>query len=344
MAAIPKTGREIRLGARPDGMPKESDFELVETPIAEPADGEILVRNVYMSVDPYMRGRMNDVRSYVPPFAIGETLQGGAVGQVVLSRSSRFSVGDCVSGMLGWREYYLSDGSGLGAVDPRLAPLSAYLGALGMPGLTAYVGLLDLGQPKQGETVFVSTAAGAVGSLVGQLAKLRGCRAVGSTGSEEKVRILLDEFGFDEAFDYKKEEMGAALDRTCPDGIDVYFENVGGEHLAAVLPRMRPFGRIPVCGMISQYNTAPEHLPAGPNLVPLLINRVTMRGFMVSDHFDRLNDFLRDMSGWLSDGKIRTKETVVEGIESAPRAFIGLLEGRNIGKMLVKLGPEPEQT
>jgi NADPH-dependent curcumin reductase CurA len=331
------TNREIRLAARPNGFPKDGDFELAETPIPEPGDGEVLVRNVYMSVDPYMRGRMNDTKSYAPSFQIGEPMQGGAVGQVVESRSDALAPGDWVNGMHGWREYYVADGGSLMKIDPDQAPVSKALGVLGLTGFTAYVGLLDLGSPKEGETVFVSAASGAVGSIVGQIAKLKGCRVIGSAGTSEKVAAARD-FGFDEAFNYKEEAPADALDRLCPDGIDVYFENVGGEHLEAALPRMRLFGRVVLCGLICHYNDT--EMRPGPSLVPALTNRLTIRGFIISDHFDRLPDFLRDVGGWLREGRIRDEETVVEGIENAPAAFMGLLNGQNRGKMLVKVGPD----
>jgi NADPH-dependent curcumin reductase CurA len=329
--------REIRLAARPSGFPKDSDFELAETPIPEPADGEILVRNVYMSVDPYMRGRMNDTKSYVPSFQIGQPLQGGAVGQVLESRNEAVSAGDWVNTMLGWREYYVADGSSVMKIDPDLAPVSKALGVLGLTGWTAYVGLLDLCQPQEGETVFVSACSGAVGSVAGQIAKIKGCRVVGSAGSPEKV-AWVKEIGFDDAFNYKEESPAEALDRLCPEGIDVYFENVGGDHLAAALPRMNTFGRVALCGLISQYNDT--EMRAGPSLVPVVANRLTIRGFIISDHFDRLPDFLRDMGTWVREAKVTDEETVVEGIENAPRAFMGLLRGENRGKMLVKVGPD----
>jgi NADPH-dependent curcumin reductase CurA len=332
-----EVNHEIRLAARPKGFPKDSDFELAETAIPEPADGEVLVRNVYMSVDPYMRGRMNDTRSYVPSFQIGKPLQGGAVGQVVESKSEALAPGDWVNGMFGWREYYVADGGSLMKIDPGQAPVSKALGVLGLTGFTAYVGLLDLGQPKEGETVFVSAASGAVGSIVGQIAKLKGCRVIGSAGSDEKVAAAKD-FGFDDGCNYRDEAPGDALDRLCPDGIDVYFENVGGDHLEAALPRMRLFGRVVLCGLISQYNDT--EVRPGPSLVPALANRLTIRGFIISDHFDRLPDFLRDMSRWLEEGKIKDEETIVDGIENAPAAFMGLLNGQNRGKMLVKVGPD----
>jgi NADPH-dependent curcumin reductase CurA len=329
--------REIRLAARPNGFPKDSDFELAETPIPEPGDGEILVRNVYISVDPYMRSRMSDMKSYAPSFQVGEALQGGAVGQVLESKSDAVKAGEWVNTMLGWREYYTVDGGAVMKIDPEVAPVSKALGVLGLTGWTAYVGLLDLGQPKEGETVFVSAASGAVGSVVGQLAKLKGCRAIGSAGSAEKVEWA-KEIGFDDCFNYKEETPAEALDRLCPDGIDVNFENVGGDHLEAALPRMNTFGRVVLCGMISRYNDT--EMRPGPSLLPVLTNRLTMRGFIISDHFDRLPDFLRDMGAWVRDGKITDQETVVEGIENAPRAFMGLLRGENRGKMLVKVGPD----
>ena len=330
--------REIRLAARPVGFPKESDFELAETPIPAPGDGEILVRNVYISVDPYMRSRMNDTKSYVPSFQIGEPLTGGAVGQVLESKNDAVAAGDWVNTMMGWREYYVADGAAVMKIDPALAPVSKALGVLGLTGWTAYVGLLDLGQPKEGETVFVSAACGAVGSIVGQIAKLKGCRVVGSAGSAEKVAKARSLFGYDEAFNYKEETPAEALDRLCPEGIDVYFENVGGDHLEAALPRMNTFGRIALCGMISHYNDT--QLRPGPSWAPLLTNRLTVRGFIISDHFDRLPDFLREMGAWVREGKINDEETVVEGIETAPGAFMGLLKGENRGKMLVKVGPD----
>ena len=328
--------REIRLAARPVGLPQPQVFALTETAMPAPRDGEVLVRNLYMSVDPYMRGRMNDVKSYTPPFALGEPLEGGAVGRVEQSRHPQFTVGDCVSSNLGWREVFVSDGSNLGRLDAEAAPLTAYLGALGGTGLTAYVGLLDIGKPKPGETVFVSAAAGAVGSLVGQIAKLHGCRVVGSAGSPAKVAFLLNELGFDAAIDYHRENLAEALAGHCPDGIDVYFDNVGGDHLQAALALMNPFGRIPACGMISQYNnTTPA--PGPNNLTQIVRARLTVQGFIISDHLDRRPAFLKDMSAWLRAGTVKGHETIVSGIEQAPAALVGLLQGENIGKMLVKL-------
>ncbi len=333
-------GHEVHLKSRPQGEPTPSNFEWVEVPIPEPTEGQVLVRNHFMSVDPYMRGRMNDVKSYTPPFKLGEALDGGAVGQVIRSRSPELKEGDFVSGMGGWREYHVAPAKHYLRVDPQLAPLQAYLGVLGMPGMTAYVGLLDLGKPASGETVFVSGAAGAVGGLVGQIARLKGCRVVGSAGSDAKVKHLREKLGFDEAFNYKEGPAAKSLARTCPEGIDVYFDNVGGEQLEAAIGQMKDYGRIVMCGAISQYNaTAP--VPGPRNLFQVVSKRLTLRGFIVSDpvHKDRRQDFLRDMSGWLREGKVSLVETVVEGLDKAPEAFIGLLRGDNTGKMVVRLSP-----
>ena len=333
----PTVSREIHLKSRPVGLPRDSDFELVEVPMPTPGAGEVLVCNHYMSVDPYMRGRMYDQPSYVAPFQIGEALDGGCVGQVVQSNHPSLQEGAYVSGRQGWREYYVSDGTGLTPVDPSRVPLQAYLGTIGMPGMTAYVGLLDIGQPKAGETVFVSAAAGAVGSVVCQIAKLQGCRVVGSAGSDAKVQWLQEVAGVDAAFNYKTvDSLVAALGRHCPDGIDVYFENVGGAHLEAALEHMNAYGRIPLCGMISQYN---DPAPGPSNLRVAVRKRLRLQGFIVSDHADRQAQFHADMAQWIAAGNIRWEETIVEGIANAPRAFIGLFTGENIGKMLVKLQP-----
>jgi NADPH-dependent curcumin reductase CurA len=335
-----EVSREIRLAARPVGFPKESDFELVETPLPDPGPGELLVRNLYMSVDPYMRGRMNDVKSYAPPFELGKPLHGAAVGQVLHSTHPALPEGEFVLSEAGWRERFISNGAGLRRVDRKLASLSAYLGVVGMPGLSAYAGLLEIGQPKAGETVFVSGAAGAVGSVVGQIAKIHGCRAIGSVGSDTKIGILTEELGFDGAFNYKTTAPRQALRELAPEGIDVYFDNVGGDHLEAAISAMRPFGRIALCGMISMYN-ATEPPPGPRNLIVAVGKRLTIRGFLVGDHLDRYADFVRDVSGWLREGRLTARETVVEGIENAPNAFIGMLRGENVGKMLVRLAPEP---
>lgn len=332
------SSREIRLASRPAGEPTAENFELatVELDATPPAD-RLLVRNLYMSVDPYMRGRMRDARSYTPPFQIGEALTGGAVGEVIASGHPDFAPGDTVLHHYGWREFASVHGKGATKIDPALAPVQSYLGVLGMPGRTAYVGLLDIGQPKAGETVFVSGAAGAVGSLVCQIAKLKGCRVVGSAGSPAKIDWLRQQAGVDGAVNYREaKSLRRAISGECPDGVDVYFENVGGEHLEATLSLMNDFGRIVVCGMISQYN-ATEPAPGPRNLGLLISRRLKMQGFIVSDHPERADDFYRDMSGWMKEGKIRWEETVVAGLEQAPEAFLGLFHGENLGKMLVKL-------
>jgi NADPH-dependent curcumin reductase CurA len=323
-------------------MPGEADMVLFEVPVRKPGKGEVLVRNLYMSVDPYMRGRMMDRKSYMPPFQVGAVLEGGAVGRVVASDGGPFEKGDYVLSMLGWREYFVSDGSGLRKVDPAIAPIQAYLGVLGLTGFTAYVGLLEIGRPKEGDTVFVSAASGAVGSMVCQIAKLKGCRVVGSAGSDEKVAWLVEKARIDAAFNYKRmPDLIEELGRRCQKGIDVYYENVGGEHLVAALEHMNPFGRIVLCGLISQYN-ATSPVPGPVNFAQILVKRLTLQGFIVGDHFDKLPRFTTDMAKWIKEGKIKWKETVVEGIENAPQAFIGLFEGKNFGKMLVKLVPDRE--
>ena len=331
------TSRQIELAARPNGEPRPEDFRVATVSVPDPGPGQVLVRNLWMSVDPYMRGRMNDTRSYVTPFELGEVLDGGAVGQVVASADDRLTVGQTVLHQLGWRELALVSADQTRVVDPEAAAPSAYLSVLGMPGLTAYVGLLDVAGLRDGDVVFVSGAAGAVGSMVGQIAKLRGSRVIGSAGSADKVAYLQDELGFDAAFNYRDGDVRALLNQAAPDGIDVYFDNVGGDHLEAAIFAMHDFGRIALCGAISMYNAT--SLPEGIRNVPLSVaRRLTLRGFIVSDHFDRFPDFVREVGAWLRDGKIRYRETVVEGLENAPEAFIGLFRGENLGKMLVRLG------
>ncbi|HUO92647.1 MAG TPA: NADP-dependent oxidoreductase [Rhizomicrobium sp.] len=332
--------REIRLKKRPVGMPTPADFELAETQVAAPGPGQVLVRNIFMSVDPYMRGRMVDRESYVPPFQIGEALSGGAVGQVVESKNDRFRRGDYVNNFSGWREWFVTEGGELTKIDPAIAPLSAYLGTFGMPGLTAYAGLLKVGELKDGERVFVSGAAGAVGAVVCQIAKAKGCYVVGSAGSDDKCQWLTKEAGVDKAINYKKAgPLEAAVRAAFPQGIDVYFDNVGGDHLNAALGNMRPNGRLPICGMIAQYNAT--EMPPGPsNIIAVIPLRLTIRGFIVSDWGHLMPDFIRDMSGWAKAGKLKWKETIVDGIENAPKAFIGLFHGDNMGKMLVRVGPD----
>ena len=317
-------------------MPSPDDFQIVETEVGEPAEGEVLVRNLYMSVDPYMRGRMRDRKSYVAPYGLGETMTGGAVGRVVASRAAGLSEGDHVLSNFGWREAFRAPAERVQPLGDLAAPPSAYLGIMGMPGMTAYTGLLAAAALKDGETVFVSGAAGAVGSVAGQIAKVKGCRVVGSAGSAEKVRWLVDELGFDHAFDYHDADLRAELRKGAPEGLDVYFDNVGGDHLQAAISCMREFGRIALCGAISMYNDT-EPAPGPSNLARAIGLRLNIRGFLVR-HYDHMrDDFLRDMGGWLADGSITYRETVYEGIESAPEAFIGLFTGANIGKMVVRL-------
>ena len=329
--------RKFTLAARPVGYPKPSDFDLVTEPIPTPNDGEVLVRTNYLSVDPYMRGRMNDRASYAPNVQIGEVMVGSVVGEVVASKNSDFQVGDFATGGLGWQEYGMSHGSNLRKVDPTLAPISTALGILGMPGLTAYFGLLEICKPQPGETVFVSAAAGAVGSLVGQIAKIKGCRAVGSAGSAEKVDYVVNELGFDAAFDYKTtEDYAAKLTEQCPDGIDVYFDNVGGAITDAVFPLINVKARVSICGQISQYNL--ENPEQGPRFLwHLIVKRAKIEGFLVFEFADKHDDGLRQMAEWIQAGKLKYREEIAEGFENAPTAFIGMLQGSNIGKQLVKV-------
>jgi NADPH-dependent curcumin reductase len=340
------TNRRVLLKHRPVGEPKPSDFEIVDAPMPKPQEGQILVRTIWLSLDPYMRGRMNEVKSYVSPVELGQPMVGGTVGEVVESRDAAFKTGDIVLTYGGWQAYHVATSAGARVgpfgpikLDPKTAPISTALGILGMPGMTAYVGLYDLGQPKPDETVVVSAAAGAVGSVVGQLAKIRGCRAVGIASSKEKCDYAVRELGFDACVSYRVPDLAAVLRDACPNGIDVYFDNVGGDVLKAVLRVVNPFARIPLCGIISQYNAT--ELPPGPNLGPVLVNRVTIRGFIVSDHVDRMPQFLTDVSRWLREGRLKYREDVVEGLDRAPEAFIGLLRGRNLGKLLVNIGPDP---
>jgi NADPH-dependent curcumin reductase CurA len=330
-------GREIRLVARPRGFPDEELFEIAESPIPEPSEGQVLIRNAYFSVDPYMRPRMNDVRSYVAPFTLGEAMTGGAVGRIAVSRSPRHAEGDWVVHQLGWREWALSDGSGLRPIDPAAAPVSTALGVLGMPGFTAWYGLFELGRPKEGETIFVSGAAGAVGSAVGQMARIAGCRVIGSAGSAEKV-AWIRELGCDAAFDYRERSPREALADLAPDGIDIYFDNVGGDHLEAAIGALRTYGRVVACGSISRYNDA-EPTPGPRNMFMVVTKRLRLQGYIISDHGDRFGEFARQATEWVQDGRLQYRETIVEGIENAPSAFLGLLRGQNIGKMLVAVGP-----
>ncbi|MFD6611192.1 NADP-dependent oxidoreductase [Micromonospora chalcea] len=328
--------REIHLASRPQGWPTPENFRLVTTEVPTPGPGQVVVRNRFMSVDPYMRGRMNDVKSYVPPFALDAPLDGGAIGEVVAGEAEGVKPGDVVLHGLGWREYALVDARGARKVDPDLAPVTAYLGVLGMTGLTAYAGLLDVAAMKPGETVFVSGAAGAVGSMVGQIAKLRGAgRVIGSAGSRAKVERLTA-LGFDAAFDYHDGPVSKQLRAAAPDGVDVYFDNVGGDHLEAAIGAMNLHGRAAICGMIAQYNATEP--PAAPRNLALVIGkRLTLRGFLVSDHGHLREQFVQEVAGWLREGRLSYDETVIDGIEQAPEAFLGLLRGENLGKMLVRL-------
>jgi len=328
--------REIRLASRPRGLPIPQNFTMASVELPPPQGGEVLVRNLFMSVDPYMRGRMNEGESYVPPFEIGRALEGAAVGQVVESKTDGFRPGDVVVSNLGWREYFISQPQELRAVSPKIEPLSVYLGVLGMPGMTAWVGLKLVGT-NPGETVFISGAAGAVGSVAGQLAKQRGCRVIGSAGSPAKVRFLREECRFDVAFDYKSASNLESLQSAAPDGIDVYFDNVGGEALEAALATLKVRGRIAACGAISMYNLE-EPQPGPHNLFLVVVKRLTMRGFIVSDWLDQQGEFQREVGELVRSGKLKHKETVVDGIEHAVDAFLGLFQGTNIGKMVVKLG------
>ena len=323
--------REIHLKSRPQGKPTAENFGLVETDVPDPGPDEVLVQNIYMSVDPYMRGRMNEA------WPVGDVMIGGAVGKVIASNNANFAEGDFVNNGASWREYFISGGKDLSKVDPDLAPLSTYLGVMGMPGLTAYGGLLVTGELKDGESVFVSAASGAVGSVVGQIAKIKGCTVVGSAGSDDKVAQLTEEFGFDHAFNYKTADPLTELRKGTPKGIDVYFENVGGKQLEAALTHMRVHGRIPICGMIAHYNDDGTPTPGPCNLTETIYKFITMRGFVVSAFTAEQPKFLSDMSGWIKSGQMKYHETVFEGIEKAPDAFMGLFDGSNNGKMLVKL-------
>jgi NADPH-dependent curcumin reductase CurA len=334
------TCREIHLASRPEGMPKPENFSVATVEVPAPGAGELLVKNLWMSVDPYMRGRMIDRKSYVPPFQIGKVLEGHAVGKVVSSNNDAFKAGDLVLSMNGWREAFVSDGKGLQKLETFGLPEQAFLGVAGMPGLTAYAGLLRILEPKEGETLFVSGAAGAVGSLVCQIAKIKGCRVIGSVGSKEKGEWLKS-LGVDEIILYKdhpdQHSLMKALKAAAPKGVDMYFENVGGDHLVAALDAMRDFGRIAVCGMISGYNDT-EPKPGPWNLFNIIGKRLKVQGFIVSDHQDMLGDFVSDLAQWVPSGKVQWQETVEEGIENAPTAFLKLFSGGNTGKMLVKLG------
>ena len=326
---------QVLLASRPVGWVKESDFRVVETDIPSPGDGQVLVKNLYLSLDPYMRGRMNDARSYAAKVEIGQVMTGETVGEVIESRNPKFRAGDTVAGRVGWQSFALSDGSDLRKVDPKAVPISTYLGVVGMPGVTAWIGLNDIGQPKPGETVVVSAASGAVGSVVGQLAKAKDCRVVGVAGGKAKCDFVMQELGFDACVDHRAGDWQQALAAATPKGIDVYFENVGGPLLDAVLLRCNPFARVPLCGMVSQYNAVDRY--GVQNLMMAVGMRIRLQGFIVSDHMARWPEALKELAQGVRDGKIKYRETVTEGLANAPRAFIGLLKGENFGKQLVKL-------
>jgi NADPH-dependent curcumin reductase CurA len=327
---------QFRLAARPVGLPKPSDWNATEEKIGEPADGQLLVKIQYISLDPAMRGWMNDAKSYIPPVGIGEVMRAGGVGRVVASKHPKFAVGDHVVGVFGVQEYALSDGKGVNKVDPKLAPLPVYLGTLGMPGMTAYFGLLDVGALKSGDTVVVSGAAGAVGTVVGQVAKIKGCRVVGIAGGADKCAWLVKELGFDAAIDYKSEDLKKALREHCPKGIDVYFDNVGGDILDAALTQLARGARIVICGAISQYNnTAPVKGPS--NYLSLLVNRASMKGMVVFDYADRYAEGAREMAGWMMAGKLKSREDIVEGLNTFPETLLKLFRGENTGKLVLKV-------
>jgi NADPH-dependent curcumin reductase len=326
---------QVLLARRPDGWVEAAHFDIVETPIPAPGPGEVLLRNHWLSLDPYMRGRMSDAKSYAPPVEIGHVMGGGTVSEVVESHHPKFSGGDFVLGQLGWQEYARSSGEALSKVSSTLIPLSCYLGVAGMPGATAWIGLFEHCQPKAGETVVVSAAAGAVGSVVGQLAKLQGCRAVGIAGGKAKCDHVVQELGFDACVDYKRDNLDENLAAAVPDGIDCYFENVGGRVLDAVLRRLNPFSRVALCGLIAEYNVAE---PIGMKMIrSLLVNRVKVQGFIVLDRQDLYARAVSQLTRWVAQGKIKYHETIAAGLRAAPRAFIGMLKGENLGKQLVRL-------
>ncbi len=331
-----KTNRQFKLAKRPVGLPNRDNWSFETSPCPEPGDGEFVVRVRYLSLDPAMRGWMNEGKSYVPPVGIGEVMRAGAVGEIVASRHADFAVGDSVSGLFGVQDYAISDGKGVNKVDPNAAPLPLYLGTLGMPGMTAYFGLLEVGKCQDGETVVVSGAAGAVGSVVGQIAKIKGCRVVGIAGGSEKCNYVVEQLGFDACIDYKAGDVKDGLKQHCPKGVDVYFDNVGGDILDAVLTRLAMHARIVLCGAISQYNnTTPVKGPS--NYLSLLVNRASMTGMVVFDWAPRYGEAVANMAKWIQDGQLKSREHVVEGLEKFPEALLMLFNGENFGKLVVKV-------
>jgi NADPH-dependent curcumin reductase len=334
-----RINHQIRLAARPVGLPKHSDWSYAEEPVRDPQDGEVLIRVHYLSLDPAMRGWISDLPSYIPPVGIGEVMRAIGGGRVVASEHERFAPGDLVTGVLGAQEYALAHGDALVKVEGEIEQLPVHIGTLGMPGMTAYFGLLEVGRPQEGDTVVVSGAAGAVGGLVGQIAKLKGCRAVGIAGGGEKCRHVLEDLGFDATIDYKSEDVGAALRKHCPDGIDVYFDNVGGEILDAALANLTRGARVVICGAISQYN-ASDRMRGPSNYMSLLVNRASMTGFLVSDYIARWPEGAREMAQWMSEGKLLSREDVAEGLENFPATLLRLFEGDNTGKLVLKLAEQ----
>jgi NADPH-dependent curcumin reductase CurA len=334
--------RRIVLAARPNGAPKPSDFRSEDYTAPTPGEGEVLLRTIWLSLDPYMRGRMSDGPSYAAPVPVGGTMEGGTVCEVIASNNPGFAKGDIVLAHSGWQTHAVADGKMLRKIDPALGPVQTAVGVLGMPGMTAYTGLLDIGQPKAGETVVVAAASGAVGSAVGQIAMVKGARAVGIAGGKDKCDYVKNELGFADCIDHRDADFAAKLKAACPDGIDVYFENVGGAVFEAVFPLFNNFARMPVCGLIAQYNDTENSVPkwAGAMMRNVLTKRLNIRGFIVSDFAGRRQDFLRDMSQWVKEGKVKYKEFVTEGLDNAPAAFMGLLKGANFGKQLVRVGPD----
>jgi NADPH-dependent curcumin reductase CurA len=334
------SARRIVLASRPVGEPKPSDFRPEVFPVPQPGPGQMLLKTKWLSLDPYMRGRMSDAPSYAKPVGIDEVMEAGTVSEVVASNSDKFAKGDIVLSRAGWQTHALSDGSGLRKLDPKLAPVSTALGVLGMPGMTAYTGLLEIGKPQAGETVVVSAASGAVGAVVGQIARIKGARAVGIAGGAEKCKYVKDELGFDECVDHRDPALAEKLKAACPKGIDVYFENVSGAVWDAVFPLLNPFARIPVCGLIAQYSAteSPDMKYKTSQIFrAVLTKRLTIRGFIVMDFWGRFDDFIRDVPQWIKDGRIKYREDIAEGLENAPAAFMGLLKGKNFGKQLVRI-------
>lgn len=331
-----KKNRTIFLASRPVGMPTKENFRMETGPIPQISDGEVLIKTIYLSVDPYMRGRMSGIKTYVDPFEVDKPLVGGIVGKIVQSKNPSFKEGEFVEGRLPWSDYTVSKGKSIRKIDPNQAPISTALGVAGMPGLTAYFGMLDIGKPKEGETVVVSGAAGAVGSVAGQIAKIKGCRVVGVAGSQEKIDYLINELGFDAAVNYKSENLYSELKEACPNGVDVYFDNVGGEVSDLLMRLMNFHSRIVLCGQISQYNNT--KIEYGPRIQGKLVTHsILMQGFIVSNYADRFNEGYEQLGKWIREGKIKYRETITDGLENAPDAFIGLFTGENIGKQLVRV-------